>query len=93
LAESRYSMCLGARVRAMLLRQAHATRPDARVSAMPLSKGLSRRIDFCLSAIPLGQALFRCLVAQVVVFLPGQSRLSRLGARCESHTADLAAFQ
>jgi hypothetical protein len=73
LAESRYSMRLGARVRAILLRQAHSTRPDAHVSSMPLSKGLSRRLDLCLSASPLGQALLRCLVAQVVVFLPGQS--------------------
>jgi hypothetical protein len=80
LAESRYSMRLGAPVRAILLRQAHSTRPDARVSAMPLNKGPSRRLDLCSGAIPLGQALFRCLVAQVVVFLPGQSPLSRLSA-------------
>jgi hypothetical protein len=46
LAESRYSMRLGARVRAILLGQAHSTRLDARVSAMPLSKGLSKSLSF-----------------------------------------------
>jgi hypothetical protein len=74
-------MRLGALVRAILLGQAHSTRLDTRVSAMPLSQCLSRRLSFCASAIPLGQAFFRCLVARVLVFLPDQSPLSRLGAR------------
>jgi hypothetical protein len=49
-------MRLGARVRAVLLEQAHSTRLDARPSAMLLSKGLSRRLGFFVSSvIPLGQ--------------------------------------
>jgi hypothetical protein len=72
-------MRLGARVSAILLGQAHSARVDARVSATPLSKGLSRRLG-CVSATPLGQTPFRCLIARVIVFLPSQSPLSRLGA-------------
>jgi hypothetical protein len=74
-------MRLVARVRAILLGQAHSTRLDARVSAIPLSKGLSKRPGFCVSVIPLGQALFRFLVAGVIVLLLDQSPLGRLDAR------------
>jgi hypothetical protein len=81
LAESRYSLRLGACTRAILHGQEHSTSVDARVSAKPRSKGLSRRLCFCVSAIPLEQALFRCLIARAVVFLPGQSLISRLGTR------------
>jgi hypothetical protein len=67
-----------------MLRHAHSRRLDARVSAMQLSQGFLRSLGFCVSAVPLEQALFRCLIARVIIFLPGQSSLSRLGARTDA---------
>jgi hypothetical protein len=75
-----HSTSLGVCVSTIPLSRAFPGRLDARVSVIPLSKGISRHPYSRVSAILLEKTHFKCLVARVIVFLPGQSLFSRLGA-------------